>query len=54
MEYIKTQQPSVVTIALITKDNLKGFYASVGFDLIGPSPVVHGADQWVEMRLKCR
>ena len=27
MEYIKTQQPGVETIALICKDNLKGFYA---------------------------
>jgi hypothetical protein len=24
-------------------------YAGVGFKLLGPSPVEHGADQWLEM-----
>ena len=35
--------------------NMPLVYASgCGFELIGPSPVVHGVDQWFEMRLKCR
>ena len=51
--YIRAQQPCVKSIALICKEILKGFYAGCGFELIGPSPVVHGVDQWFEMRLRC-
>jgi hypothetical protein len=33
------------------QEYLKGFYTSCGFELIGPSAVVHGKDQWYEMRI---
>jgi len=28
------------------------FYESAGFSVVGPSPIVHGADQWIEMVLE--
>ncbi|KAJ1473654.1 acyl-CoA N-acyltransferase [Baffinella frigidus] len=42
----------VKCIALICKENLKGFYVSCGFTLVGPSAVVHGEDPWFEMRIQ--
>ena len=35
---------------LICKEHLEGFYAANGFELVGPSEVVHGRDPWFEMR----
>jgi hypothetical protein len=29
----------------------KKLYAGVGFQLVGPSKVVHGADPWLDMKL---
>ncbi len=37
---------------LLCKDELKPLYAKAGFQLIGPSAVVHGKDQWFEMSFK--
>jgi GNAT superfamily N-acetyltransferase len=48
---IRKTQPQVVSIALLCKEHLQGFYNSCGFSLVGPSGVVHGQDQWFEMRL---
>lgn len=28
------------------------FYQGAGFTVVGPSPVVHGEDQWIEMVLE--
>ena len=28
------------------------FYKGAGFSVVGPSSVVHGADQWIEMVLQ--
>ena len=34
---------------LICKAHLRGFYGAL-FEMVGPSPVVHGADPWFEMK----
>ncbi|CAN0077984.1 unnamed protein product, partial [Sphacelaria rigidula] len=44
-------QPRVKRICLIAKSKLLHMYAGVGFTLRGPSSVVHGKDQWFEMRM---
>lgn len=44
-------QPRVKRICLIAKSKLLHMYAGVGFALRGPSSVVHGKDQWFEMRM---
>lgn len=36
-------------VRLICKDNLIGLYQRAGFELVGPSDVVHGAEPWFEM-----
>jgi len=36
--------------ALIAKKHLVPLYEKSGFDLVGPSEVVHGADPWYELR----
>ena len=41
-----------VMISLIAKENLLKFYKSCGFEVLGVSPVVHGKDQWYELRLR--
>jgi hypothetical protein len=28
------------------------FYEIAGFSVVGPSSIVHGADQWIEMMLE--
>ena len=43
--------PEVERLLLICKQHLIAFYAGTGFELIGPSVVVHGQDPWFEMRL---
>ena len=34
----------------VAQEALIGFYKSGGFELVGKSAVVHGADPWYEMR----
>lgn len=41
----------VAHVRLICKPPLIAMYARAGFHIVGPSPVVHGADEWVEMAL---
>ena len=41
----------VTSILLMCKKPLIGFYEAAGFELLGQSPVVHGADPWFDMRL---
>jgi arylalkylamine N-acetyltransferase len=36
-------------VAIICKEYLVEFYKGCGFDMVGPSPVVHGKEQWYEM-----
>lgn len=37
--------------ALIVHNYLVSLYASVGFKLLGVSPIVHGPDPWLDMEL---
>lgn len=50
-EYINTvkKQGKIRQVRLLCKDGLVGLYSGVGFQVVGPSSVVHGADQWIEM-----
>ena len=41
--------PEVTAVRLICKAHLINFYEQAGFAVVGPSPVVHGADPWTEM-----
>jgi len=36
-------------VRLLCKEELVPLYAASGFRLVGPSPVVHGQDPWMEM-----
>lgn len=47
---VQSMLPQVRSMHLICKQDLIELYRSAGFDLIGPSEVVHGKDQWYEMR----
>lgn len=40
----------IKSILLIAKKNLIPLYEKCGFQITRPSPVVHGADPWFEMR----
>ena len=42
--------PRVRACALIAKARLVGLYARAGFELVGQSAIVHGADPWFELR----
>ena len=44
--------PEVERVRLLCKRELIGFYEGVGFRMVGPSEVEHGADQWYEMSMK--
>jgi predicted GNAT family N-acyltransferase len=50
-EYISMvkKQRQIRQVRLLCKYGLVGLYSSVGFQVVGPSSVVHGADQWIEM-----
>ena len=39
-------------VLLLCKENLISLYSGAGFTLVGPSSVVHGQEQWFEMRIK--
>lgn len=49
--YVARELRGVEQVLLISKSHLVSFYKSVGFAVVGPSPVVHGVDPWLEMRL---
>ncbi|CAM9089707.1 unnamed protein product [Chrysoparadoxa australica] len=50
LEEVSLQQPQLERVCLIAKGYLLHFYVSCGFDLVGASSVVHGKEQWFEMR----
>ena len=50
LKYTQASSPSTKEARLICKKHLIGFYEQGGFTLIGPSSVVHGQEQWFEMR----
>ena len=47
---IQNMLPHIRSMNLICKQNLIELYRGAGFELLGPSEVVHGKDQWYEMR----
>mmetsp|Transcript_2552 Transcript_2552/g.5685 ORF Transcript_2552/g.5685 Transcript_2552/m.5685 type:complete len:184 (-) Transcript_2552:144-695(-) len=47
--YVQGTTPDLAEIRLISKEQLVKLYQGVGFKLIGPSDVVHGADKWFEL-----
>lgn len=51
LKYLKTLKHTEL-ILLITKEYLIPFYMKCGFELVGISTIVHGNDQWYEMRIK--
>jgi GNAT superfamily N-acetyltransferase len=50
MHYVAGGSPHVQEARLLCKQHNVGLYERAGFELLGPSPVVHGAEQWLEMR----
>ena len=51
MSYLKriSAFENIRDVRLICKKHLISLYEKVGFQLVGPSAVVHGKDQWFEM-----
>lgn len=49
MQWVVSNTPAVEKVLLLCKKELIGFYEGAGFRMVGPSEVVHGADQWYEM-----
>ncbi|KAI8472845.1 MAG: acyl-CoA N-acyltransferase [Monoraphidium minutum] len=49
VQYAAAGAPGLEEARLLCKEDLVPLYARAGFSLLGPSPVVHGRDQWMEM-----
>lgn len=49
--YVCSSTPCLTTLRLICKEPLLSLYKNCGFQMVGPSAVVHGKDPWFEMRL---
>lgn len=49
LRYVSATTPLLEEARLICKEHTVPLYAGVGFRLLGPSPVVHGQEQWLEM-----
>mmetsp|Transcript_29421 Transcript_29421/g.53992 ORF Transcript_29421/g.53992 Transcript_29421/m.53992 type:complete len:163 (+) Transcript_29421:88-576(+) len=47
--FLKQNAPHISRICLICKTNMVSLYSKAGFQMIGPSDVVHGQDPWFEM-----
>jgi len=52
--FVQQTSPQVNSVRLISKQNLVPLYSAAGFTSLGPSSVVHGKDQWIEMEHKLR
>jgi len=50
--FVQQTSPQVASVRLISKQHLTPLYAGAGFTNLGPSSVVHGKDQWIEMEYK--
>jgi len=53
-DYVRETTPAVREVRLICKAPLVQLYGKAGFRVEGPSPVVHGEDPWIEMRMPLR
>jgi uncharacterized protein YciI/GNAT superfamily N-acetyltransferase len=55
--YVKTIQaehPEISSMVLLAKSHLLGFYVNCGFQVLRPSPIVHGQELWYDLELKCK
>lgn len=50
-EYVRRLPSTVTSVRLLAKAGLSPLYARAGFQLLGPSGVVHGSDAWNEWEL---
>ena len=50
LRWAPQNSPGLEEARLICKNHLVPLYAGAGFQVVGPSAVVHGADPWTEMR----
>ena len=50
VEHVK-QLNKVKAIALISHEYLLPLYTKAGFVVVGPSPVQHGSELWIECRI---
>ena len=50
LAYVQSTTPQLREVRLICKQQLIPLYAGAGFEMVGPSDVVHGQDPWFEMR----
>jgi cyclin-dependent kinase-like len=48
-QFVVGSTPSLTSVRLICKQQLIPLYVGAGFQLVGPSDVVHGKDAWFEM-----
>jgi len=51
LQYVQQTSPQIQSVQLICKEVLIPLYVSAGFTLVEASLVVHGQDQWFDMRV---
>ena len=51
LQYVQQSCPQACSVQLICKKNLISLYKTAGFRLTGPSPIVHGQDQWYNLHM---
>lgn len=49
---VRLARTKLQSIRLICKQQLVHFYELAGFAVVGPSPVVHGQDTWIECAME--
>ncbi|KAG1654568.1 hypothetical protein FOA52_009009 [Chlamydomonas sp. UWO 241] len=49
LNFVCATSPQLTQIRLLSKENMLKLYTGVGFTLLGPSDVVHGAETWYEL-----
>lgn len=52
LNYVQQTTPELAEVRLICKEPLVGLYEKAGFEVVGPSDVVHGQDAWIEMKIE--
>jgi hypothetical protein len=52
LAYVQQTTPALAQARLICKAPLVPLYEKAGFELVGPSSVVHGAEPWLEMKIE--
>mmetsp|Transcript_12319 Transcript_12319/g.31549 ORF Transcript_12319/g.31549 Transcript_12319/m.31549 type:complete len:243 (-) Transcript_12319:675-1403(-) len=52
IQWVQQTSRDITNMQLICKEHTIALYAGVGFQMIGPSKVVHGTDPWFDMKLQ--